>query len=273
VLSSQLLGFPADARVLIVNNDDFGMDSAVNAAVVRSITDGIAASCSLMPPCPAAPEAMRLLRTHPEIPFGIHLTLVRDSTVHRWGPLAAKAEIPSLLDEAGELFTDDRRAELLARATVDDVERELRAQIDEVVDAGLTPTHLDWHCLADGGRADLGDLTTALAREYGLAARVWLDPARTALRRQGLPALDHPFLDSFGLDVDGKAERYARLLRGLPAGLSEWAVHPSTGGDPVRRTDYAFLTSTQARTLVAEEGITVIDYRPIQTVWATGRCR
>ncbi len=60
MLSSELLGFPADARVLIVNNDDFGMDAAVNAAVVRSITDGIAASCSLMPPCPAAPEAMRL---------------------------------------------------------------------------------------------------------------------------------------------------------------------------------------------------------------------
>ena len=62
VRSSELLGFPRDARVLIINADDFGMYHAVNAAVIRSIEEGIASSCSLMAPCPAAPYAMRLLR-------------------------------------------------------------------------------------------------------------------------------------------------------------------------------------------------------------------
>ena len=51
-LSSELPGFPPDARVLIVNCDDFGMHDAVNAAVVESIEDGIASSCSLMVACP-----------------------------------------------------------------------------------------------------------------------------------------------------------------------------------------------------------------------------
>ncbi len=45
--SSELLGFTPDARLLIVNCDDFGMHDAVNAAVVESIENGIARSCSL----------------------------------------------------------------------------------------------------------------------------------------------------------------------------------------------------------------------------------
>jgi predicted glycoside hydrolase/deacetylase ChbG (UPF0249 family) len=85
VRSSELLGFPADARVLIVNNDDFGMYHAINAAVVASIEERIASSCSLMVPCPWALHAMHLLRHKPEIPFGIHLTLFCDTTHYRRG--------------------------------------------------------------------------------------------------------------------------------------------------------------------------------------------
>jgi hypothetical protein len=52
---------------------------------------------------------------------------------------------------------------------------------------GLTPTHLYWHCLADGGRDDILDLTLALAKEYALAVRIWLEPRRRKLRQRGLP--------------------------------------------------------------------------------------
>ena len=132
-LSSELLGFAPDARVLIVNCDDFGMHDAVNAAVVESIENGIASSCSLMVPCPAAANAMRLLRERPHIPFGIHLALIRDSSEYRWGPAAAKADVPSLLDPVtDELYVNApaQRAALLAKAKLTEVERELRAQID-----------------------------------------------------------------------------------------------------------------------------------------------
>ncbi|MET7904217.1 polysaccharide deacetylase family protein [Streptomyces sp. NPDC005355] len=279
VRSSELLGFPPDARVLIVNADDFGMYDAVNAAVIDAIEGGIAGSCSLMVPCPGSPQAMRMLRERPEIPFGIHLTLVCDLPHYRWGPLVPREKVGSLLDGAGELFPPDRRPELLARARLDEVEREFRAQIDAVADAGLTPTHLDWHCLTDGGREDIFDLTVALAGEYGLAVRVWLEGGRRKVR--GLPVTDHDFLDSFALDLGGKATRYAELLRELPAGLSEWAVHPGLGDEEsrraepgrgwrVRRSDYAFLMSSQARELLRREGIVVIDYRAVQEMWARG---
>ncbi|MFI0814409.1 polysaccharide deacetylase family protein [Streptomyces sp. NPDC021098] len=277
--STELLGLPADARALLLNADDFGMYPAVNTAVLESIEHGIVASCSLMVPCPAAPHAMELLRERPHLPFGVHLTLVRDLPHVPWGPLSPKERVPSLLNEAGELYDPAGIPDLLARARPEEVEREFRAQIDAVLDAELAPAHLDWHCLADGGREDLRDLTLALAAEYGLAVRMWLDPGRQALRRRGLPALDHPFLDSFALGLDGKADHYARLLRALPPGLSEWAVHPGLddpgaraadpGGWPVRSTDHAFLTSPRARDILREEGIAVVDYRTLQRLWAT----
>ncbi|MEU0842275.1 polysaccharide deacetylase family protein [Streptomyces sp. NPDC005962] len=275
--STELLGLAPDARALLLNADDFGMYPAVNSAVVESIENGIAASCSLMVPCPAAAQALELLRERPHIPFGVHLTLVRDLPRLPWGPLSPKERVPSLLDGAGELYDPAGIPELLARARPAEVEREFRAQIDAVLDAGLAPVHLDWHCLADGGREDIRDLTLTLAAEYGLAARIWREPARRALRRRGLPALDHPFLDSFALGLDDKAAHYAQLLRELPPGLTEWAVHPGLddaharavdpGGWQIRSTDHAFLTSPQARDILREEGIAVVDYQALRRIW------
>ncbi|MGA6158206.1 polysaccharide deacetylase family protein [Stenotrophomonas sp. NPDC087984] len=276
--TSALLGHTPDARLLIVNCDDFGLYPAINAAVIESIEEGIANSCSLMVPCPAAPQAMELLGRRPRIPFGIHLTLVCEMPDYRWGPMAARERVPSLLDAEGELFppTPAGRAALLGRARLDEIECEFRAQIDAVADAGLTPTHLDFHCLADGGRDDILELTVGLAAEYGLAVRVWLEPARQRMRHRGLPVTDNDFLDSFSLAIEGKPARYVQMLRDLPAGLNEWAVHPSVGnqdsqaiddGWRVRRTDYEFLTSPQAREVLQQEGITVLDYRTIQRVW------
>jgi chitin disaccharide deacetylase len=265
---------------LIVNCDDFGMHDAVNTGVVESIENGIASSCSLMVPCPAAADAMRLLRERPQIAFGIHLALIRDLPEYRWGPAAPKADVRSLLDpDTDELYVDTpaQRTALLAGAKLTEVERELRAQIDAVVDVGLTPTHLDWHCLADGGRPDIFDLSMALAQEYGLAARVWLDDARRKAREHGKPVVDDAILDSYSVSLHDKAATYARMLRDLPPGLNEWAVHPAHGteewqsidqtGWQVRQSDYAFLTSPQAREILDHEGITVIDYRPLQQVW------
>jgi predicted glycoside hydrolase/deacetylase ChbG (UPF0249 family) len=272
-----LLGYPDDARLLLVNADDFGMYNAINEAVIRAFAEGIVRSTSLMVPCPDAAEAMRLLKEHPELPFGVHLSVVRDIAHYRWGPLAPRERVPSLLAEDGDLFPLDRMAELLARAKVEELEAEFRAQVETVLAAGLRPSHLDWHCLLNGGRADVFDMTLGLAREYGLALRIDAQPFINQLQRRGLPTADHDLLDSFTLDVEGKSTRYAALLRVLPAGLTAWAVHPGLSSadvqaiDPdgwrVRQTDLEFLTSPRAREIVEEEGIVLISYGPLQAVW------
>lgn len=276
--TNRLLGYPDDARLLIINADDFGMCHAVNEAILRASTEGIVSSTTLMAPCPWAPHAMQLLQENPNIPFGVHLTLVRDFSSYRWGPLTSPALVPSLIDETGFFHRYEQIPQLLARARIDEVEREFRAQIEEVLAADLRTTHLDWHCLADGGRADIFDLTFALAKEYGLAMRIHDRARAAACQRGGLPAADHDVLDSYRLGATDKTAFFARLLRQLPPGLSEWAVHPSLGNaeaqalEPdnwrIRRADFDFLLSSEARDLLVAEQIVVIDFRALQQLWS-----
>jgi len=276
--TNSLLGHPADARLLIINADDFGMCHAVNGAILRALTDGVATSTSLMAPCPWAPEAMQMLREHPEIPFGVHLTLISDFGNYRWGPIASKGSVPSLIDDAGFFHRYEQIPEFLAQVRLDELDIEFRAQINAVLASGLTPSHLDWHCLADGGRVDIFDLTVRLAKEYGLALRVHDRALAKRCQRAGLPANDYDVLDSYHLKAVDKSARFAQLLRALPAGLTEWAVHPSLGDaearalEPanwqIRRADYDFLISPEARDLVDEEGIVLLDYRALQQVWS-----
>jgi chitin disaccharide deacetylase len=280
--TNQLLGYPADARLLIVNADDFGMCHAVNEAIVGTLKAGIVRSTSLMVPCPWMLQATHFLADHPEIPFGIHLTAISDSANNRWRPLTTREEAPSLLDEGllgqARCFYDfEHMSEFLAQVRLDELEMEFRAQIEVVLAAGLHPTHLDWHSLRISSRGDIFDVMFRLAREYGLALRVFTRSFIDKLQSQGFPTNDHDVLDSYLLDPATKAARYAELLHELPVGLSEWAVHPGLdsaellaiepGGNHIRQTDYDFLTSQEAKDIVREEGIILLDYRALQAVW------
>jgi chitin disaccharide deacetylase len=278
--TNRLLGYPVNARLLIINADDFGMCHAINEATLRTLKEGIVTSTSLMAPCPWAPHAMQLLKENPDISFGIHLTVVCDSDIYRWGPLTSKEKAPSLVDEAGYFYSVKRIPELLGQARLDELEVEFRAQIETVLAAQLKPTHLDWHCLADGGRIDIFDMTFRLAKEYNLALRIHDPRLAEKWQRAGLPANDHGVLDSYRLNTDGKSARYAQLLRELPAGLSEWAVHPSLGNaeaqaiEPdswqVRKADFDFLMAQESHDILKEEGIVLLDYRVMQNLWSHG---
>jgi predicted glycoside hydrolase/deacetylase ChbG (UPF0249 family) len=274
--TNRLLGYPPDARLLILNADDFGMYPAVNEAIVRTLKEGVVCSTTLMAPWPGAAQAMQLLRENPDIAFGVHLTVICDLDQYRWGPLTAKEKAPSLVDESGYFYSSERMAAFLGQAKLDEVEVEFRAQIEAVLAAGLKPTHLDWHCLHNGGREDIFEMTFGLAREYGLALRVGGQPLVERLQGQGLPTNDHDILDSFRVELADKPARYAQMLRDLPVGLSEWAVHPGLDnaeaqaiddGWPVRHSDFEFFISPEARQLIEAEGIILLNYRPLQEVW------
>src|SRR5713101_6492058 len=275
--TSSLLGYPDDARLLIINADDFGRSHASNEATLRTLKEGVVSSTSLMVPCPWAVHAMHLLSDHPDISFGVHLTVICDLVQYRWGPLTSREKVPSLIDETGFFYHVEHIPEFLTQAKLSELEVEFRTQIEAVLAAGLSPTHLDWHCLQNGGRADIFEMTVRLAKEYGLALRVFNRSTGEALQQRGLPTNDHDVLDSYRLDIVEKSAWYARALRELPSGLSEWAVHPALGTpemqaiEPeswqVRPTDLAFLISQEARSIIEQEEIVLLSYKPLQRVW------
>jgi predicted glycoside hydrolase/deacetylase ChbG (UPF0249 family) len=278
--TNQRLGYPPDARLLIINADDFGMCHATNAAILRAITEGVVCSTTLMAPCPWAAQALRLLAAHPEIPFGVHLTAIGDNMNYRWRPLACRDKVPSLVDETGYFYNFDRMDGFFAQVRLDELELEFRAQIETVLAAGLRPTHLDWHSLRINRKPEVFEVMFRLAREYGLALRVRERPLIEKVQRLGLPANDYDFLDSYLLDTTGKLAQYTQLLRELPAGLSEWAVHPGLAdaellaiepdGAAVRQADLDSMVAASLREVIRQEGITLLSYRPLQEIWQQG---
>ena len=275
--ANRLLGYPPDARLLILNADDFGMCQAINQAIMHALVAGPVRATNLMMPCPWALQAAHFLAAHPEIPFGVHLTAIWDADDYTWGPLASRHKVPALVDAAGRFHTMQSFPGVMDHAGLSQLELEFRLQIEAVLAAGLKPAHLDWHSLRLDRHPDAYDLLLELAREYGLALRVTGDAMRQKVQRLGLPCNDHDLLDSFSLDPLTKPSVYAGLLHALPPGLSEWAVHPGLDtsellalepdGNHIRQTDYDFWTSPQAAALIQQEGIILIDYRALQDAW------
>ena len=275
--TNRLLGYPADAHLLIINADDFGMCHSVNKAIIEALKESVVCSTTLMVPCPWALHAMHFLADHPEIPFGVHLTAISEWPDYRWGPVTLREKVPSLVDEAGYFYDFNRMSELFAQINLDELEMEFRAQIEIVLMAGLKPTHLDWHALRIDNRENIGDVMFKLAREYNLALRVrgqaWIEK----VQGQSLPTINYDFLDSYLLDPATKTAHFVELLRVLPVGLSEWAVHPGLDtpellaieleNNRIRQTDFEFLTSQRAKEVIEEEGIILLDYRALQNVW------
>ena len=140
---AEKLGFPKGVRVLILHVDDMGMSFDSNLGGEEALTKGVATSCSVMMPCPWVPGFIHWLKDHPDIDAGLHLTLNSEWKEYRWGPLAGKNNVPGLTDKEGALWPSV--AEVVAHASADEVEKEIRAQLERARAMGFEPTHLDTH--------------------------------------------------------------------------------------------------------------------------------
>ncbi|MCU0454402.1 MAG: ChbG/HpnK family deacetylase [Bacteroidetes bacterium] len=158
---------PAHAFDVMVRCDDAGMSHAVNAGFERLAMSGLPFSASVMVPCAWFPEAVEVLDRHPHVSVGIHLTLNSEWKGMRWRPVAGARSVPSLVDSLGFFFPS--RALLMAHAPrLDEVEKELRAQIQTAIEAGLRPAYVDYHMGAAVGTPELRAIVEKLAAEFKL---------------------------------------------------------------------------------------------------------
>jgi len=140
---AEKLGFPKGAKVLILHVDDIGMSWDSNQGVIQATEKGVANSLSMMMPCPWIPGFAHYLKEHPTLDAGLHLTLTSEWKEYRWGPLAGKPKTPGLVDDEGALWPTSE--DVVKHATPDEVETEIRAQIERARKLGFEPTHLDTH--------------------------------------------------------------------------------------------------------------------------------
>lgn len=164
------IAVPADtsAVVALIRCDDLGMCHTVNMAARQVMESGLPVSFSVMFACPWYQEAITLLKQHPNLSVGIHLTLNAEWKQYRWGPVSGRSAVPSLVDSVGYFFPS--RASFFAnKPKLSEIETELRSQIERALHSGVKIDYVDYHMGTAVDRPELRALVEKLAKEYGLA--------------------------------------------------------------------------------------------------------
>jgi len=152
---------------ILLRLDDMGMCHSLNLAIAEVIESGLPISTSVMFACPWYQEAVDILKKHPETGVGIHLTLNAEWKNYRWGPVVGREAVPSLVDSNGYFFPS--RSKLFANnPKMEEIEKELRAQIERAVNSGIRIDYIDYHMGAAVQTPELRELVKSLANEYGL---------------------------------------------------------------------------------------------------------
>jgi hopanoid biosynthesis associated protein HpnK len=250
-------------RSVIINADDFGLSPGVNRGIVEAFREGVLTSTTALVNLESFEDAVRLARENPDLPTGIHLSLL-------WGrPVSNPADVAALVDDQGHFprsLTTLAARYALGRLARDQVRLEFRNQIRAFLDAGLKPTHADTHkhvhCLSG-----ILDELIAAAREFGIdkirlpdddgrgpsqaaggdsslrpswkaagkrrLIRFFCRNARARLREAGLRTVDH----FVGIEQTGclNSDLLNRILSNLGSGTTEIMCHPGYDDEAARR--------------------------------------
>jgi hypothetical protein len=297
------LGFPKNARVLILHVDDAGMSFDSNQGAEMALTKGVSNSVSVMMPCPWVPGFVDFLKSNPQIDAGLHLTLTSEWDEYRWGPVSGKKNTPGLVDSTGYFW--HTVAEVVAHASADEVEMEMTAQLEKARSMGFEPTHLDTHMgtvygsapflmryihlgiqnhipvMLPGGadiliQAQMNFPDATIAQMRVLGKQIW---------NAGLPVLDDLYNYSYEWIIpadittddkkldDYKTVKYIEALKTLKPGLTMMIMHcTDTGPDfkyisdsgPTRKGDLLAMMNPAFKKALVDQGIILTTWREIK---------
>ncbi len=280
--AAERLGHPADAKLLIIHADDVGLGHSVDVASFRALEKKAVSCGSIMVPCPWFTEVASYVKGHPEVDLGLHLTLTSEWKSYRWGPLSSRNEVAGLLDPVGYLWP--QVAPVLKNAKPQEVETEIRAQIERALRAGIRPTHLDSH-MGPLFSPALFPVYVRLAREYNIpffAVRMeGAPPAMSALLKDTDIIPDKVVMAGEGIRPEQWMEYYTGQIRNLKPGLTEMIVHLGLDdaelraitedhpafGSAWRQRDYDVMTGPEFNQVLKGNNVILIGWKEIQQHW------
>ncbi|EDY84173.1 YdjC-like protein [Verrucomicrobiia bacterium DG1235] len=276
------LGYPADAKLLIIHADDLGLAHSKNLATFHAMEEGVVTSASVMMTTPWVLEVAHYAQAHPEADLGVHLTLTSEWETYKNGPLAGRDQVPSLVTEHG--YFHATVADFAAAADIDQIETEARAQIKAAADSGIAYTHLDGHMGSMLATDEIAQLYIRLGQEYRVPIRLHQHHADAGSPKLQAAAVAMPgkLVQAYGAVPadypEGMGAHYDQILRDLQPGLNILVLHLGyddlemqaiTVNHPLwgshwRQIDYDWATAPETKALIQELGITLLDWREVQ---------
>ena len=262
---------PEKEVYLIVRGDDIGFSHAANMGCIESYNKGIMRSVELMPACPWFPEAVKMLKEVPGLDVGIHLALTSEWSNMKWRPLT---NAPSITDEDGYFFPMVWKKESFppnssieeADWNIEEIEKELRAQIELTLKYIPYASHAGVHMAASKLDPQIGELMNRLRVEYNLEVK----------------------LDSFGVkrfdgwgeagSLDERIENFTKNLGRLEPGIYLFVDHPAMDTpemqaishkgyeDVAQDRDWVtkVLTSERVKQSIEDHDINLISYKSLK---------
>lgn len=277
---AERLGYPRDSKLLIIHADDLAVSHSEDSASFDALDKGAASSASIMIPCPWLTEVAAYAKAHPDADLGLHLTLTAEWKSDRWGAVASKDTVPSLFDPDGYLWPETEPA--LQHIKADEVERELRAQVERAIAMGIHPTHLDSHMGVLFARPDLFAVYVKVAREYKLPFLGMLGPNISPEMRKYLSDKD-VFPDAIVIANPSIAASdwknfYLNSIKNLKPGFTEIIVHLAHDdaemqavtvdhpdyGAAWRQRDYDVITSSEMKKALDDNHVILIHWKDIK---------
>jgi hopanoid biosynthesis associated protein HpnK len=281
-------------RRLIVNADDFGLTAGVNRAIAEGNRAGVVTSTTLMANAQASEAAIDLAKAQPSLKTGCHIVLI-DGV-----PLAAN--LPSLTNDSRRFRTSLKQFAMAAvrkQIAVEEIQREVEAQIRQIQSRGITLTHVDSHkhthmfphvlrpllraAKACGVRAVRNPFEPTHSWPTGMVLStpgIWLRSVgvmgfqmfasafRRALNEEGMVSTD----GTVGIAVTGllDQQKLLRILEALPEGTWELVCHPGYSDADLqaagtrltqsREIELSALTSADTKKALARYQIELISY-------------
>jgi hypothetical protein len=277
---AERLGYPADSKLLIIHADDLAVAHSVDAASFDALNKNAVTSASIMVPCPWLNEVALYAKDHPETDLGLHLTLTSEWKIFRWGPVESKSNVKSLLDPSGYLWPETAPA--TANEKSQEVEREIRAQIDRAIALGIHPTHLDTHMGVLFSSPELFAILVKLAHEYNLpflAPRFPGDLSKFLLLLSPKDIImDSVVIASPIVHVNEWRDFYVNAVKNLKPGLTEMIVHLGHDdaelqavtldhpdyGSAWRQRDYDIVISAEFKKALDENHVILVKWKELK---------
>lgn len=280
---AQKLGYPEDAKLLIIHADDAGLSHSENQATIKALENGSVNSYSIMVPCPWFFEMAAFAKNNPNYDCGIHLTLTCEWENYKFGPVLPVSEVSSLTDHNGYFYKT--RKDFKNNAKPSEIKKELTAQIERALQFGIQPTHLDSHMCSVGVTPEILEIYKDLGRVYNLPVFInkeFTDSINLSEEKHNFNntlLADHLAIGNFiDFEKGELSNTYSKALENIKPGFNVILIHPAFNdfemqgitinhpnfGSAWRQIDFDYFTSPECNAKIKEHNIQLITWKEIK---------